>query len=168
MKTAIGTAHGWISVQPDGRLEFRPLSSTPGPWETFDFPGFGAVPVPGPEPPQSGIPDAIEPVEQTAAYVGRVKAWLQSEGHNLNGPCGAFDIVKNVVWYLFVSGSYGVGLLEKSGGNQCDGYATDIVMYSTMHGQIIDILGDGGGNNTPQWGVSDTVDPARWRPPVQP
>lgn len=171
MRTAIGCAHGWLSLQPDGRLEFRPLTEEPGVWEMFDFPGFVAyvppTPTEPPEPPPVGILRAIQPVEQSAAYIGRVKAWLQSQGHDLSGPCGAFDIVSTAVWYL--RGPYPTcGLLDKPGGNQCKGYAVDIIMFSDMGGQIIDVLGDGGGANTPQWGVSDTVDPGRWRPPVEP
>jgi len=167
MKTAIGTAHGWISVQPDGRLEFRPLTSSPGPWEMFDFPGFTPATPPTPEPPPSSGPWlGIQP-SQSADYVAQVKAKLQSMGHNLSGPCGAFDITKNVAWGLR---AWGYGLLEKSGGNNCEGYATDIVMPAGGSGVIVDILGDGGGNNTPQWGTSapGEVDPGRWRPPFQP
>ncbi len=149
-----------------------------GLWETFEVivveadpappnPGPGPDPGPGPTPPQPGIPAAIQPVERSAAYIGRVKDWLLSRGHNLSGPCGAFDIVSNAAWYLRPSNPT-VGLLDKPAGNNCRGYATDIIMFSDMNGDIIDCLGDGGGQNVPQWGVSDTVDPGRWRPPVQP
>lgn len=185
MLIKVRTAHGYLSFQPPANgdpngavtVQYRPL---PEPsfqtWEEVYVEGLEAlVPPPDvpetppdPELPYEQIPAAIQPVEQSAAYVGRVKAWLESEGHDLSGPCGAFEIVRQVTWYLYLVGSYGVGLLDKPDGNNCEGYATDIVMYSTMGGQIIDILGDGGGQNTPQWGVSDTVDPARWRPPVQP
>jgi hypothetical protein len=176
MRTAIGCAHGWLSLQPDGRVEFRPLHEDPGPWEMFDFPGFVAYtpppvtepPVEPPvEPPASGILAAISPVEQTAEYIARVKQWLLSQGRNLSGPCGAFDIVCNAVWYLRLPYPT-CGLLDKPGGNQCRGFATDIIMFSDQGGQIIDVLGDGGGANVPQWGVSDIVDPSRWRAPVPP
>lgn len=162
MKTAIGTAHGWISVQPDGRLEFRALTSPPGPWEMFDFPGFGATP-PTP-PPDEGPWLGIAP-SQTADYVAQIKAALQSHGHDLSGPCGAFDIAKNVAWGLRAQG---FGLLSKPSGNNCNGYATDIVMPIGGNGDIVDILGDGGGTNTPMWAVTDTVDLSRWRPAIQP
>lgn len=181
MIVRIKTHHGYLSPQPVMK-EHDPVvfqyRESPGLWEDIDIEGLEALipPAPTPTPPSpeptpppvSGIPAAVQPVEQSAAYVGRVKSYLLSQGHNLSGACGAFDIVKHATWYLYLVGSYGVGLLSKPDGNQCEGYATDIVMYSTMNGQIIDILGDGGGQNNPQWGVSDVVDPARWRPPVQP
>lgn len=165
MKTPIGTAHGWLSLQPDGRWEFRPLSSTPGPWELFDFPGLGAsVPVPpGPIPPPAEGPWLGIPPQQTAEYVAQVKAALLAQGHNLSGPCGAFDITANVAWGLR---GQGAGVLAKPGGNNCGGYATDIVCWPD---HAIDILGDGGGANTPLWaptGVDDLA--ARWRAPIHP
>lgn len=164
MKTPIGTAHGWLSVQPDGSLQFRPLSSAPGPWEMFDFPGFSApAPSPTPTPPDGdwlGIPPT-----QSADYVAQVKAYLQTHGADLSGPCGAFAITQNVAWGLR---AHGYGLLDKPSGNNCQGYATDIVMQNNGSGDIVDILGDGGNANVPQWSTSDTVDPARWRPAVEP
>lgn len=167
MKTAIGTAHGWLSVQPDGSLQFRPLEGKPGPWEMFDFPGFSAAPpAPSPTPPPEGDWLGIPP-STSAAYVAEMKAYLQSHGVNLSGPCGAFAITQNVAWGLR---NYGFGLLDKPSGNNCEGYATDIVMPNTGTGSIVDILGDAGNGNVPNWSVSGggEVDPARWRAPVQP
>ena len=78
--------------------------------------------------------------------VTAIKNQLLAQGVDLAGPCGAFAITKRVAWALR---STGAGLLSKRSGNHCDGYATDILCYPT--GQIRDILGDGGGANTPLW-----------------
>jgi hypothetical protein len=184
VKVLFKTAHGYLSFQPPQRgvevppMEYRQVA---GSWEEVDLIGLEwptpTPPNPGPNPPDptpptptppnTGIPAAIQPVERSASYIGRVKSWLLSLGLDLSGPCGAFSIVQNAAWYLRPSNPT-VGLLDKPGGNNCRGYATDIIMFSDMNGQIIDCLGDGGGANIPQWGVSDTVDPDRWRPPVQP
>lgn len=157
MKTPIGTAHGWLSVQPDGSLQFRPLSGAPGPWEMFDFPGFDAAAPPGPEPPATDVG------QPTAAYVAQIKAQLEAAGVPLNGPCGAFEITKRVAWD---NRHGGAGLLSKPSGNNCQGYATDIIAY---HDRAYDILSDAGNANTPQWSETDVDDLAnRWRTPVQP
>ena len=95
--------------------------------------------------------------------VAAVKAALSAQGANLSGPCGAFAITKAVAWVLR---SEGAGLLAKPSGNNCEGYAVDIVMYPD--GTIFDILVDGGGANTPQWGASAPVNPNGYRPAIDP
>lgn len=162
MKLRIKTAHGYLSFQPDGRLEYREHA---GAWEEIDLEGldlreFFTIPPPDPPPVAVG-----PPASETVAYVAAVKAQLVAQGVPLTGPCGAFQITKRVAWGLRFQG---YGLLSKPSGNNCEGYATDIVMKNNGAGDIVDVLGDGGGQNTPLWGISDTVDPGRWRPPVQP
>jgi hypothetical protein len=161
MNIRIHTAHGYLSFQPDGRIEYRPAA---GPWENLDIEGLQLEPGPGPGPPPTPAPPGI-PATPTVAYVAAVKAQLQAQGVDLSGGCGAFQITKRVAWGLR---GQGYGLLAKPSGNHCDGYATDIVMQNNGSGDIVDILGDGGNGNTPNWNVSDTVDPSRWRPPVEP
>lgn len=99
------------------------------------------------------------------ALVEQVKAQLVAQGMNLSGPCGAFAITKRVAWALRATGA---GLLAKPTGNNCDGYATDIICYPD--GRIRDILGDGGGANTPQWpdGELEIVDPSRYLAAIDP
>ena len=99
----------------------------------------------------------------TPAYVAAVKARCLAAGIMLSGAEGAFQITKRVAWGLRARGA---GLLAKPGGNQCDGYATDIVCWQD---RAYDILSDGGNSNGPTWnetGVDDLA--ARWRPAVQP
>lgn len=98
------------------------------------------------------------------ALVQNVKVRLQSEGASLDGPCGAWRITNEVAWALR---NEGAGLLDKPGGNNCRGYATDIVCYSD--GTKVDILGDGGGANQPTWNVLDEPpQPERFRPALDP
>lgn len=167
MKTAIGTAHGWLSVQADGRLEFRPLSSPPGEWEIFDFPGLVLAPVQPPSQPGIPQPDPNDSAPALSAqYVAAVKAQLERDGVNLSGPCGAFAITKRVAWGLR---RRGIGLVSKPSGNQCEGYSVDYLCWS--NGDGVDILADAGGKNTPQWTEKPgefTGQEDRWRAPVEP
>lgn len=105
-------------------------------------------------------------MQDHSELVRRVKADLERRHVNLSGACGAFEITKRVAWALK---GEGFGLLAKPGGNQCQGYATDIVSEQGT-GVNVDILGDGGGANTPGWGPyppdPDVI--GRWRPAVDP
>jgi hypothetical protein len=98
------------------------------------------------------------------AIVAAIKAHLEAAGEDLSGPCGAFAITQRVAWALRADGA---GLLDKPGGNNCLGFATDYVVF--RNGPAFDILGDGGGANVPQWNQDD--DRAllpRWRAPIAP
>jgi len=164
MKLTIKTAHGYLSFQPDGRLEYR---ATAGSWEEIDVDGLVFAPVapvaPGPGIPHPDVPGPTP--ELSVEYVAAVKRQLEQAGVNLIGPCGAFAITRRVAWGLRGAG---IGLLSKPGGNQCDGYATDVLVLPNRT-DIIDILSDGGGQNTPSWYERENeVTPDRWRAPVQP
>ena len=108
------------------------------------------------------VPVAAQDVDHTA-LVANVKADLVHSGVPLADSCGAFAITKRVAWSLRAEGA---GLLSKPSGNNCDGFAVDIVAYPS--GRIVDILSDGGGANGPGWGCCDQVDPTRYRPAVDP
>lgn len=98
--------------------------------------------------------------------VEQVKADLVARGVDLSGPCGAFAICKRVAWALRHTGA---GLLAKPSGNNCEGYATDVICYPD--GRTFDILQDGGGANGPQWDQHLPHDPAiaeRYRPAIDP
>lgn len=97
--------------------------------------------------------------------VSAVKNDLVARHVSLNGPCGAFEITKRVAWALR---SQGYGLLSKPGGNNCQGYSVD---YLTLaDGSGYDILGDGGGENIPQFGQSEAPGSllGRWVVPFDP
>lgn len=169
MKVTIKTAHGYLSVQPDGRLEFREQA---GPWEEFDVDGLtlapvqpGPTPNPNPEPPSVDLPPF--PAFPAVDYVAKVKAWLLEQGKDLSGPCGAFLITSWVIWGLR---DRGAGSLSKPGGNNCRDFATDIVFFSNENGAIVDILSDGGGTNGPTWNRSAPGEKSLdlWRAPEYP
>jgi hypothetical protein len=97
--------------------------------------------------------------------VEQVKAELEARGVDLFGPCGAFQIVKRVAWELRGEGA---GLLAKPGGNNCEGFAVDIVCWAD--GRWVDCLISSGVDNGPAWNVQPpALDvPGRWRPPIDP
>ena len=110
--------------------------------------------------------------------VARIKAELDARKVSLVGPCGAFQIVKRVAWELRGEGA---GLLAKPGGNNCEGFAVDIICYPD--GRIFDILANGGGDedangnpipgtgNVPVWNPpsdGQPVDPSRYRQATDP
>lgn len=91
--------------------------------------------------------------------VASVKSLLAAQGVSLADSCGAFQITKHVAWALRGEGA---GLLDKPSGNNCQGYAVDIIAYPD--GRIFDILTDSGGSNGPTWNASVPVEASRWRP----
>ena len=99
--------------------------------------------------------------------VQAVKNDLVSRGVDLSGPCGGFNITKRVAWILRAQG---IGLLDKPSGNNCQGYSVDYLVFPDFSGR--DILGDGGGENSPLWSVEPN-EPAgtfvgRWRAAFDP
>lgn len=161
MKVKIKTAHGYLSFQPNGSLQYR---QSAGPWEEIDLEGFTVEPVGGGNGAPVDQPTGPAPA-MNAQYVAAVKSQLEQQGVSLSGPCGAFEITKRVAWGLRAQG---VGLLSKPSGNNCNNYATDYLVLT--NGDGVDILTDGGGTNGPQWGVQpgEFAGSGRWRPPVQP
>ena len=99
----------------------------------------------------------------TCRMSAQVKDWLRKQGVDLTGPCGAFAITKRVAWGLRGTGA---GLLSKPAGNNCEGFATDIIAFAD--GRIVDILGDGGNANIPGWNHGEPVDATRFRPAINP
>jgi hypothetical protein len=97
-----------------------------------------------------------------AEVVAAVKASLEARGVNLR-ECGAFEITRRVAWQLRGEGA---GLLAKPYGNNCEGFAVEIIVYPD--GRHYDILVDAGGSNGPTWRDAGVIDPSRWRAPVDP
>lgn len=168
MKIAFKTAHGYLSFQPDGAVEYRDKR---GPWEEIDIEGLDELfdpdrnlhPPDWPDKDEDIFPFGIQPSESDE-YVAQIKEALLNIGIDLTGPCGAFEITRNVAWGL--SKISAAGLLSKPQGNNCEGYATDIICYP--NGQIIDILGDGGGQNNPIWLEKEIVEAHRYHPAINP
>lgn len=94
--------------------------------------------------------------------VRQTKAALEAAGEDLSGPCGAWKITQRVAWALRDSGA---GLHHKPGGNNCQGYSVDVVIWPDGH--YFDDLIDAGGANVPSW-QPHQGDAQFWRPPVDP
>lgn len=100
------------------------------------------------------------------ALIQQAKDELVALAEDLTGPCGAFKIVQRAVPWIQASDP-AAGFLSKTSGNNCTGFAVDIVCYND--GIIYDVLGaagDGDGvttGNDPQWNFAGTVEPGRYR-----
>lgn len=80
----------------------------------------------------------------------------------LAGPCGAFKVVAGVVAELRAAGDTDAGFIFKQPEqNNCRGRGVDIVMWP--NGAIVDILGDGGGENIPIWQPKGVVASSLYR-----
>lgn len=95
--------------------------------------------------------------------VRSVKTQVVAAGISILGACGAFEITKRVAWALRGEGA---GLLAKPDGNNCQGYAVDIVCYPD--GRIFDMLGSSGETNDPAWNEDPPIDPSRYRAAFDP
>ncbi len=102
----------------------------------------------------SAHPDRTEVVAQA-------KADLEAAGTDVSSPCGAWAITNLAASRMRAEGA---GLLDKPFGNNCQGFAVDIIAYPD--GQIYDVLIRAETDNLPAWQDAGTVDPSRWRPPL--
>lgn len=107
-------------------------------------------------------PAVAQSVDHTDVVV-TAKAAAVNAGINVDADeCSRFEITKRVA--VLLAGEH-AGLLDKPSGNNCQGFAVDIIAYPS--GAIVDILGSGSdGPNTPHWLVQAPVDPARYRAPI--
>jgi hypothetical protein len=103
----------------------------------------------------------MHPSQQTT--VERAKQDLLIAGVDLAGPCGAWRITNLAAWRLQADDA---GLLDKPDGNNCGGYAVDIIAY--RDGAIYDVLIASGEQNGPAWQEGGFVDPGRWRHALRP
>ncbi len=119
-------------------------------------------------PDNSNAPPALPPANAKDKHgnhtgeVAEAKAALIANNVDLTGPCGAFAITNQAAKKI----GGGAGLRWKGGGNNCQGYATDIIEFPD--GYIYDVLGDGGGANNPSWDPTGcpnaSICPSDYRP----
>ncbi len=129
-------------------------------FENFSDPSQGTtgpielpVDTPAPDPVSLAFPPPSDSLTRHPDQTGKVaaaKQALKASGADLSGPCGAFKIVAAAA----LSIGSGAGLLSKPGGNNCQGYSTDIIAYPD--GYIYDVLGGAGDlpdppGNAPGW-----------------
>ena len=105
-----------------------------------------------------------------SSYVQQAKDELVAASTDLTGDCGAFEIVKRAA-QLIQPVDATIGLLDKPGGAQCQGYSKDILCF--VDGTKYDVLiaaGDGDGittGNVPTWDYkNEEPEPDRYRPPI--
>ena len=100
------------------------------------------------------------PHPERIGIITQAKADLQRTGHTFTTPCDAFAIVELAAWRMREEGA---GLLDKPGGNNCRGFAVDIIAYPD--GAIYDVLIAQTVENIPAWQVpgAGVVDPSRYR-----
>src|SRR5258708_18160449 len=90
------------------------------------------------------------------------KALYGDENKILNDPKKAFQITKTVASILR---NEGIGLVNKPGADNGEGYSTDKIMLP--NGDMWDILGSSETDATPQWSkVPDTQPSNLWRIPI--
>lgn len=140
---------------------------------TVNLPGLGKTSTYVPPPEQGTLPpaDADTKHGNHAAEVQAAKDELIAEGRqypdpNASNECYRFEIVERAVPKI----GNGAGFLDKPGGNNCKGFAVDIIAFSD--GYIYDVLGGGGDGSVPVWNPTgcgpvggDGTCPERYRAP---
>lgn len=114
------------------------------------------------DPPTSSPPTGTAHPNYQAA-VQQARDDLVAAAVDLSGPCGAFEIIRLVTFRLS-STDPAIGILDKPTGNNCNGFAVDIIVFTD--GYAVDALIGSGVDNTPTWNVISPVDPSRWRSPI--
>lgn len=100
------------------------------------------------------------PHPERISVIAQAKADLTATGRTFTTACDAFAIVELAAWRMRDEGA---GLLDKPGGNNCRGFAVDIIAYPD--GAIYDVLIAQTVQNVPAWQVpgAGVVDPSRYR-----
>lgn len=126
-------------------------------------PGGGSSGGGTPTPPPESVPNFSGDVAQAKADL--IMGGIPTTG----SPCNNFQIAKLAAWRLSFSHPE-IGLLAKPSGNNCDGYATDIIVWKPLIGDpiiyIFDVLGDAEGAQTPTWNYKGGDSPDRYLPPI--
>lgn len=122
---------------------------------TVNLPGLGKTSTYNP-PAEQGPPppsDASTKHSNHLAEIATAKDELLAEGRQFPDPnatdeCFRFEIVERAVSKI----GNGAGFLDKSGGNNCKGFAVDIIAFSD--GYIYDVLSGEEDGSVPAWNPS--------------
>jgi hypothetical protein len=166
MKLTIKTAHGYLSFQPDGRLEYRQIA---GPWENVDVAGF-ELPVPVAPVPNVPPPSVASGCDQfaTPGDNSRLVQCVCDQVHPQGSVPKALEVAGRVAWALR---AFGAGLSAKPAGeNIADYHGTSVSVSRVMFrdGRLIKILTDVPTTNGPTWSDNGTLALDKWVAPVQP
>lgn len=161
MKVTIKTAHGYLSVQPDGRLEFRERA---GIWEEFDIEGL-ELSTHAPAEPTNDDPllgcvfnDSGEALVSCLCKKIRPAGSLEK----------AFDVTKRVAWGMR---AHDFGLLLKLSGENIvawHGRSFSASRVCLPDGRIFKVLTDVPTTSGPSWQDNGTVDPSLYVPAIDP
>jgi hypothetical protein len=160
MKFALKTNNGFVSLQPDGRIEFR---QEVGPYETFEQVELDAPSQPAPSPdddPFFGCSAEFGALE----FVKCLHAKIQPAGSVQK----AFDLTRRVAWMFRGAGA---GLLIKDAGDnivQWHGKTFSASRICYPDGHIVKVLTDVPTTNGPSWQEGDRVDPSFYVPAMDP
>lgn len=169
MKIKILTAHGYLSFQPDGRLEYRQQA---GIWEEFDLQGLEMLRsvLNGPSGPGDDAPPAADPLlgcnpsGSNTDFVSCLCEKIQPRG-NLDK---AFDVTRRVAWGLR---GQGAGLLRKPSGENIvlwHGTWFSASRICFPDGRIYKVLIDVPTTNGPTFQDNGTVDASLYVPAIDP
>jgi hypothetical protein len=109
MKLRLKTAHGFLSFQPDGRLEYRDVA---GPWETFELEGFDC---PGPVTPPDPKPNPSYHVGPGPRNLARARLVLGATAQEFAHLLGVFptdeaattaarEFLRRLIWHYHLAG----------------------------------------------------------------
>lgn len=169
MKIKLLTAHGYLSFQPDGRIEYRKQASI---WEEIDVVGLEALRSIGPGPdggtsPAEGASDPLLGCSTMLRGLDLVRCL-----HGRIQPAGsldkAFEVTKRVAWALRGEGA---GLLLKPSGENIISWKASWFSAARVcwpDGRIVKVLTDVPTTNGPTWADDGSVDRARWVPAIDP
>lgn len=186
-------AQAYVSVQPDGSVQTRPIGGPIGPWETAtpfghnllcyaeadpDKPVYlfvqplvegsdlsGEVPTPGPVKPTTEPWEACYPGAEAGSPLVQCVIDSVHPEHTVEG---AFEVVKRVAWLLR---GQGCGLLLKPGGENIVSWKGRSFSASRVcfpDGHIYKILTDVPGTNGAGWTDNDFVDRSLYAPALDP
>jgi hypothetical protein len=160
MKVAFKTAHGYLSFQPDGSVQYR---DNRGPWEEFDIEGF-ELSLPSPI-----ISPGIDPIIETCGNLEGEE--LVRCVYNALQPRSNPDLVLKMAGYVaWILRHQGAGLLRKQGGANIGDYHGTMVSIGRIlfrDGTLIKIMTDVP-NGEASWQDNGTELLSNWVAPVQP
>lgn len=119
-------------------------------------------------------PPAPPDIPNNTGVVDQAKANLIEEGVDITSCtvggqcCGPWQITNRAALMLGSQPEGNYGLLAKSGGTECNGYAVGVIAVDRGDPTMphFDVLIDSENAQIPTWDFKGFVDTSRWRPPV--
>jgi hypothetical protein len=169
MRLAVKTARGYVSLQPDGRIEFRTAPSRASDsYEAFELENLDVTTKTN----ENGTGDeelraillGCDPHLVELELVACLCAKIQPAGSVEK----AFEVIKRVAWALR---AHNCGLLLKPGGENVvtwHGKSFSAGRVCFADGHVFKLLTDVPTTNGPQWADNGFVDAANYEPAIDP